>query len=354
VTRRSRAVLLGACIAFSTVAVCRGAFIVSGVVPTLRNSVGNTGSVGVFLGRKQTDSQRTRLWVSAEEAIATLDASQATSVAAIADAIPDLATKPDLSWLVEDGVTVSSSSCAATLDGRDAPGPANIAWLSSLCVSERVSSLTIFNGPLTDVPNLLSRACITSGKDDDEEASLLTLALDFRPRAYGAYEMADAQGNYPGPDVLGRKSFEYSGNRKDFDTKFGTEEVVNFVNGLVSTCDGAVVVGHADDVSELELLTKGPLALSIAMPLTDANVAAVAEARSKAASYWLGWALDGSHTHRPGAPINSQFVYDTKYRQNSYGAILPVYTSLFGPDDGAKIAAADSGPLDEGYVGGGS
>jgi hypothetical protein len=249
-----------------------------------------------------------------------------------------------LSWSVEDAVTVLSS-CVATLDGRDAAGPANIAWLSSLCVREHLSSLTIFNGPLTDVPNLLSRACISN---DDE----LTLALDFRPRANGAYEMADAEGNYPGPDVLGRKSFEYSGNRKDFDTKFGTEEVMDFVNGIASACEGAVVAGQ--DPSELELLTRGPLALSIAMPLTESNVAAVADARSKAASYWLGWALDDSHTHRPGAPINSQFVYDTKYRQNSYGAILPVYTSLFGPDDGAKIAAADSGPLDEGYVGGGS
>jgi hypothetical protein len=336
IEQRPWAVLLGACVAFSTVVVCKGAFVVPGVVPTLRKSG------GVFMGRNTPDSQRTRLWVSADEAIATLDASQATSVAAIADAIPDLAAKSDLSWLVEDGVTVSS--CVATLDGRDAAGPANIAWLSSLCVREHLSSLTIFNGPLTDVPNLLSRACISNDK--------LTLALDFRARAYGAYEMADAEGNYPGPDVLGRKAFEYSGNRKDFDTKFGTEEVMDFVNGIVSTCEGAVVVGQ--DLSELELLTRGPLALSITMPLTESNVAAVAEARSKAASYWLGWALDDSHTHRPGAPINSQFVYDTKYRQNSYGAILPVYTSLFGPDDGAKVAAADSGPLDEGYVGGGS
>jgi hypothetical protein len=31
-----------------------------------------------------------------------------------------------------------------------------------------------------------------------------------------------------------------------------------------------------------------------------------------------------------------------------------VYIEMFGSDEGARLAAADSGPLDEGYVGGGS
>ena len=84
------------------------------------------------------------------------------------------------------------------------------------------------------------------------------------------------------------------------------------------------------------------------------NVAAVVSAREKAADYWLGWALNKSHAHRPGAPINSQYVYDTKYKQNAYGALLDVYVKLFGRVDGEKLAAADSGPLDEAYVGGGS
>ena len=278
------------------------------------------------------------LRATAAEAISTLDASQQTSVNAIAAAIPDLASKPDLSWT---GEPIAGS--AAVLDGRDAPGPANIAWLSSLCIPSKVSSLTIFNGPLTNVPHLSSRCCIVG---DDK----LSFALDFRPRAYGAYEMVDADGNYPGPDVLGRQAFEYSGARSDYSNKFGNDEVAAFMQSL--SFEGAV----RDDAapSELELLTRGPLALSVTMPLTDANVAAVAAAREKAAAYWLGWQLDDQHRHRPGAPINSQFVYDTKYRQNSYGAILPVYTALFGDVDGAKVAAAESGPLDEGYVGGGS
>lgn len=90
------------------------------------------------------------------------------------------------------------------------------------------------------------------------------------------------------------------------------------------------------------------------MPLTDANVAAVVAARETAASYWLGWATDKSHGHKPGAPVNTQYVYDSKYKQNSYLALLPIYTELYGQQDGATLAAADSGPLDEGYVGGGS
>lgn len=87
---------------------------------------------------------------------------------------------------------------------------------------------------------------------------------------------------------------------------------------------------------------------------SDKNVDAIVAAREKAATYWLDWALDKSHAHRPGAPINSQYVYDSKYKINAYGALLDVYVGLFGQADGAKLAAADSGPLDEAYVGGGS
>lgn len=57
---------------------------------------------------------------------------------------------------------------------------------------------------------------------------------------------------------------------------------------------------------------------------------------------------------RPGAPVNAQYVYDTKFRQNAYGALLEEYSALFGPDHGKLLAVADSGPLDEAYVGGAS
>jgi len=106
--------------------------------------------------------------------------------------------------------------------------------------------------------------------------------------------------------------------------------------------------------SELNLLTRGPLCMSVNMPLTDANVAAIAAATSQAASYWLKWATDSSHEHRPGAPVNTQYVYDTKFKINAYGALLPIHSNLFGAEEGAKITAAESVPLDEAYVGGGS
>jgi hypothetical protein len=88
--------------------------------------------------------------------------------------------------------------------------------------------------------------------------------------------------------------------------------------------------------------------------LSAKNVGIVLSAREKAASLWLEWALDSSHGHRPGAPINSQYVYDSKYKINAYGVLLDVYVNLFGQSEGEKLAAADSGPIDEAYVGGGS
>lgn len=94
--------------------------------------------------------------------------------------------------------------------------------------------------------------------------------------------------------------------------------------------------------------------MTVNMPLTDGNVAAIAAASSQAAQYWLEWATDFSHEHRPGAPVNTQYVYDTKFKINAYGALLPIYSNLFGAEEGAKITAAESGPLDEAYVGGGS
>jgi hypothetical protein len=192
------------------------------------------------------------------------------------------------------------------------------------------------------VPHLLSRCCISE--------NILSLALDFRPRAYGAYELKDAEGNYPGPDEIGRKAFEYSGARNDYLKKFGNDNVVSILEAAKASFQGAQDV----DQTEFERLTGGPLALKINMPVTDNNVAAVRKLREAAASAWLCWALEDIHNHRPGAPINSQYVYDSKFRLNSYNALLEHYSVMLGSADGAKLAAADSGPLDEAYVGGGS
>ena len=277
------------------------------------------------------------LQATATDAIAALDASQVNSVNKIAAAIPDLEMKPSLSWTAE---TISGTP--AKLDARDAPGPANVAWLAAVTVPNVMSSLTIFNGPLTDVPHLLSRCII------QQSTNTMTFALDFRPRAYGAYELPDSE---RGPDKLGRDSFTYSGNRKDYESKFANEEVVAFLQATAQSFEGATAL--STDANEYESITKGPYFMKFQMPLTDGNIAAVTAAREKAADYWLTWALEDSHAHRPGAPINSQYVYDSKYRQNAYLALLPVHNEAFGID-GPKIAAAESGPLDEGYVGGGS
>jgi len=98
-----------------------------------------------------------------------------------------------------------------------------------------------------------------------------------------------------------------------------------------------------------------PITSTSTESVTTGAQAGVAEARAKAVEFWLGWALDGErYRHRPGAPVNTQYVYDAKFRQNAYSALLPIYGDMFGQKDGQHLAAADSGPLDEAYVGGGS
>lgn len=301
-------------------------------------------NVDAFVPSKQVTfslQKNTELDATATDAIAALANSQTASVDKIAASIPDLESKPDLSWTVADNYGIGGQ--LTTLDGRDAPGRSNVAWLAAVNVANKMSSLTIFNGPLTDVPHLLSR-CIVN--DDNT----MSFALDFRPRAYGAYEMKDAAGNYPGPETLGRDAFTYSGNRKDYEGKFATPEVEAFLQSTAASFQGGAIDMQ---MNEFEKLTAGPLQLKVNMPLNDNNVAAVIQAREKAADYWLTWALEDTHEHRPGAPVNSQYVYDAKFRQNAYSGLLPVYTAAFG-QDGAALSAAESGPLDEAYVGGGS
>ena len=279
-------------------------------------------------------------------AFASFAASQAKCVGEITGSIDDLTLETDEVSTSASGFTVDGKT--VTLQGGEAPGASNVAWLSDLSVEDRLSSLTVFNGPLTDVPHLVSRAAIKDGK--------AIFFLDVRPRGYGAYDLRDKDGNYPGPEELGRKAFEYSGARKDFDTKFGTEELMAFLDEMTGKFDGATELPGLDDdgLSEAERATRGPLALAYEMPLSDANVETINAIREKAAGSWLGWSRDDSHGHRPGAPINAQFVYDSKFRINAYGALLDAYVSLFGQSAGERLAASDSGPIDEAYVGGGS
>ena len=50
---------------------------------------------------------------------------------------------------------------------------------------------------------------------------------------------------------------------------------------------------------------------------------------------------------------STRYVFDSPKKQAMYSALLGVLQTQYG-SDGVKLAAADSGPLDEGYVGGGS
>jgi hypothetical protein len=120
-------------------------------------------------------------------------ASQSAILSNIASSILDLARKPNLSYDASSGHVV-------TLDVRDAPGPANIAWISSLNIDDALSSLAIYNVPLTDVPHLISRCAVVRES--------MHFFLDFHPRAYGAYDLRNADRTYPDPVTLGRKSFE--------------------------------------------------------------------------------------------------------------------------------------------------
>ena len=90
------------------------------------------------------------------------------------------------------------------------------------------------------------------------------------------------------------------------------------------------------------------------MPATESNIATIVAARVTAANYWLQWAISDAYNHRPGAPINSQYVYDTKFKLRAYGALLRFYSTIFPESDALQIASGESGPLDEAYVGGAS
>ena len=276
--------------------------------------------------------------------LAPLMSSQSATMREILQGIPDLAPKPSLSW--SDGSGVAINGRPAILAAFDAPGSSNVAWLADLYIPGKLSSLTIFNGPLTDVPHILSRCYL------DDAHQMLHLTIDIRPRAYGAYETKDPMtGNYPGPEELGRKAFEYSAARNEFFAYSGVDSLQSLLDS--SQFDNAV---PGPPPTEYDVLTSGPIALNICIPATSSNLQKVAAIRECVAGAWCTWVTKeaAQHLHRPGAPVNTQYVYDSKFRQNAYLALLATYSTLFGNVDGAKLAAAESGPLDEAYVGGGS
>jgi hypothetical protein len=282
---------------------------------------------------------------SNDNVMASLITSQRQILEQITSSIPDLNYKADLSFVNQN---IEGSSTLATMQAWDAPGASNIAWLASVEIPGQLCSCTIFNGPLTDVPHILSRVACTSIHNNNNP-TMLEVAIDVRPRAYGGYELVDANGNYPGPEQLGRKAFEYSAARNEYFSKFATPEIQNLLD--MSQFEGATPVAKSD----LDIITGGPIGLYAQMPATDRNVNRLIEIRQKLLESWLTW-QQTTPQHRPGAPINTQYVYDAKFRQNAYSALLPHYSRLLSNDAaaGATVAAAESGPLDEAYVGGAS
>ncbi|KAL3821830.1 hypothetical protein ACHAXA_003332 [Cyclostephanos tholiformis] len=119
--------------------------------------------------------------IKATTAIALLESSQTLTVAKITLSIPDLALKPDACYDSSSSDLVIGSS-TVKLRAFDAPGPANVAWLSDLCVDLRLSSLTIYSGPLTNVPHLISRCSTTGGGGGGGATDDLSLFIDFRQR----------------------------------------------------------------------------------------------------------------------------------------------------------------------------
>ena len=87
------------------------------------------------------------------------------------------------------------------------------------------------------------------------------------------------------------------------------------------------------DKSEFDELIRGPLFTSVTMPNTEANVAAIIVAREKAANFWLAWMKDSQHEHRPGAPVNTQYVYDSKFKLRFLKACHFYKMSHFPPCD---------------------
>jgi len=226
-----------------------------------------------------------------------------------------------------------------TITAYEAPGKANVAWCSSLNVAGTalsMSSLTIWCGPLMDVPHLVSRTVVTDSSCD--------LYIDFRPRAYAAYETRQDDGGYGEP--TSRDWFGFKSARDEFEQKFFTPDVDSWAGAIRN--QGAPKPKATGD----DLLYRGPLTIDISLPASDESVALAAKACAEAADIWMTW-MDTTEPLPAGMKVTSTYAYDTKMRAQTFGVMAGFYSALFG-DQGKNLAAADAGPLDEAYVGGAS
>jgi len=225
-----------------------------------------------------------------------------------------------------------------TLTAFEAPGKNNVAWCSSLNIAgaTTLSSLTTWCGPLMEVPHLVTRTVVSDASVD--------LFIDFRPRAYAAYETRLEDGSYGEPDT--REWFGHKAVRDGCAELFFGPEAEAWANALRS--QGACKPKATGD----DLLYRGPLTIDISLPASEASVALSAKACTEAADMWLGW-MESTPPLPAGMKVTSTYAYDTKMRAQLFGVMVGFYESLYG-GHGRNLAAADAGPLDEAYVGGAS
>lgn len=257
-----------------------------------------------------------------------------------------LVSKDDPADLGFDSFTMAGSS--GTIEAYEGPGAPNVAWCSGLQMkggSVTRGSITAFCGPLTDVPHLVAQCGVSDGGID--------LYIDFRPRAESAYDPECATlDDYPEPTT--REAFAEGSNRKDFAGAFFTADAEAAKAALLAL-PGATP--NPITKEQMTTISGGPLLVDLRLPLDDASAAAAAAACTAACERWLEWMLTAEDNKRglpAGMRQTATYTRDTKVRQQHFGFLLGKYTALFGAAEGKDLTAADAGPLDEAYVGGGS
>jgi hypothetical protein len=134
----------------------------------------------------------------------------ASSHAAVIEKIKSLRSMDSKSYPADMGFdSFTIGDAKGTLSAYEAPGKFNVAWCSSLNIagpSICLNSITTFCGPLNDVPHLITRTVVKDGSVD--------LFIDFRPRAYAAYETRQADGSYGEP--TSREWFNFKSARDGF------------------------------------------------------------------------------------------------------------------------------------------
>ena len=257
-----------------------------------------------------------------------------------------LVPKDDPKDLGFDSFTMAGA--AGTINAYEGPGAPNVAWCSGLQMKGPElarASITTFVGPLTDVPHLVAMAGISDGGID--------LYIDFRARAECGYDPSCATlAEYPDPET--REAFAESSNRKDFASAFYTEEAAAARAALLAL-PGATPAPVTKE--QVNTISAGPLLVDVRLPLDEASAAAAAAACTDACERWLSWMLTAEDNKRglpAGMRQTATYTRDTKVRQQHFGFLLSKYTPIFGPEEGKELTAADAGPLDEAYVGGGS